>query len=289
MSPIKISSDKIHDFNQATLALDKELDDKFMIDLLLMPEELRQNSILAAQWHTMGDKQVCPLCAFLDGNIFPVGSGEWGRIFPPIHIQCFLSSKILIYTLNGWKKIGDIVVGDQVLTHRGRFRRVSRLFRSRKYRGKVVTVTMDGSYKRFVVTPEHPFLTEDGWKKASELSSRNKILSLSNKYLPDNYEFIPMKIKSVRSRLVSPARMLFNFAVEEDESYIAGGLVSHNCRCMLSYITSRERGVETRIKEYRPIDPELLKKWSSKVFTDVEIREIAKHHKEFIPEEELEI
>ncbi len=148
MSQTKISSDKVHEFNLATLTLDRELEAKLMIDLLLMPEELRQNSIVAAQWHTSGSKRVCPLCAALDGNIFPVESGEWGRISPPIHL---------------------------------------------------------------------------------------------------------------------------------------------NCECMLSYITAQERGVETRIKEYKPIDPELLKRWSSKVYTKAEIAEIAKHHKEFIPEEELEI
>ena len=141
-----ISSDRIHDFNLVTLAMDRQLGVEFEVDLLLMPEEIRQNSVVAKQWHTMGDKQVCPLCFSLDGNVYPVDSPEWGRIEPPIHI---------------------------------------------------------------------------------------------------------------------------------------------NCRCVSSFITARERGVEARIREYRPIDSELLEKWSSKVYTDVEIREMVKHEKEFIPEEEI--
>lgn len=141
-----ISLDRIHDFNRMTLAMDRWLETEFEVDLLLMPEELRRNSIVAFQWHTAGDKRVCPLCASLQGNVYPVDSPEYGRISPPIH---------------------------------------------------------------------------------------------------------------------------------------------QNCRCILSYITSRERGVEARIKRYRPIDPDLLKKWSSKVYTDAEIREMVKHEKEFIPEEEI--
>ena len=49
---------------------------------------------------------------------------------------------------------------------------------------------------------------------------------------------------------------------------------------MLSYITARERGVQQRIDKYEPVDPDLLKKWSSKVYTDVEIKEMVKHQAE---------
>ena len=126
--------------------MDRELAAEFEVNLLLMPEELRRNSVVAFQWHTAGDKRVCPLCSSLEGNVYPVDSPEYGRIAPPIHISC---------------------------------------------------------------------------------------------------------------------------------------------RCNLSFITARERGVEARIKKYEPIEPELLKIWSSKVYTDVEIKEMVKHKKEFIPEEEI--
>ncbi len=134
-----ISSDRVHSFNERTLAMDEELRAGFEIDLLIMPEELRKNSIVAAQWHTAGDKQVCPLCASLDGNIIPVDSPEWGRISPPSH---------------------------------------------------------------------------------------------------------------------------------------------QLCRCVLSYITAQERGVQARIEKYEPVDPDLLKRWSSKIYTDVEIKAMVKHQAE---------
>ena len=508
----------VHRFNLNTLRLDKELD-TLKIDLLLLPSEIQKRAIVAAQWHTAMDRQVCPLCNSLQGEIIPVDSPEWGRIFPPIHLGCFLSNRTPIYTLDGWKKIGMIKVGDCVLTHKGRFRKVMRLFRSRSYRGKVITVTMRGSFKRFVVTPEHPFLTEAGWKKAIDLKTSDKIMIMATKckrckklipyYLkycsrscnskditdrqwsdpnhrksmsfkasrqlardyklgirdpqkitevahkkvkeivasgrlwgwqdpvkqakalesvdiearakkcsqgmkennpsnlpgmgeriskrmkeyckqhpekhpnfimaqkghmtkieksigevlkslnldavfnfpvdgcfidwaiPDlkigiecdgaywhqdkerdlirdrriesfgwillhlkeseiendiescrqkisrlvnnhlgNYEFVSLQIKSVKTRLLGRGRMLYNFAVEEDESYIAMGLVSHNCRCNLSYITADERGVVQRLERYKPVDPDLLAKWSSKIYTDAEIRAMAKHQAE---------
>lgn len=136
MSRTKVSSDRVHNFNRVTLAIDRQLQAEFEVDLLIMPEELRRNSIVAAQWHTAGDKQVCPLCTSLEGDVIPVDSPEYGRIAPPIHL---------------------------------------------------------------------------------------------------------------------------------------------NCRCILSYITARERGVQARIEKYEPIDPDLLKKWSSKVYTDAEIREMAEN------------
>lgn len=511
----------VHRFNLNTLELDKELE-SFKIDLLLLPSEIQKRAVVAAQWHTAMDRQVCPLCNSMQGEIIPVDSSEWGRIFPPIHLGCFLSNRTPIYTLDGWKKIGMIKVDDYVLTHKGRFRRVMRLFRSRSYRGKVIMVTMKGSFKRFVVTPEHPFLTEAGWKKAIDLKTSDEIMIMASRckrckrlipyylkycsrscnskditdkqwnnpehrklmssktsqqlkheyklgirdpreitkiaretvqgliesgvewgfqnaqhhkialnsrdldamrkassqrmiennpsHLPSfsehhskhmkqylkehpekhpnfimaqkghmtkieksigevlqslglnvifnypidgyfidwaipslkigiecdgaywhqnkqrdslrdkkiekfgwtllrlkeseiennielcrekisrlvnnhlgNYEFLPLQIKAIKVRALGRGRMLYNFAVEEDESYIAKGLVSHNCRCNLSYITADERGVVERLKRHKPIDPVLLKHWSSKIYTDAEIKAMAKKRPDLLP------
>lgn len=59
------------------------------------------------------------------------------------------------------------------------------------------------------------------------------------------------------------------------------------CRCVLSYLTADERGIVARLEKYKPVDPDLLTKWSSKIYTDVEIREMVKAKKEFVPEEEI--
>ena len=275
-----LSENKVHQFNLNTLRLDRELEAS-KIDLLMMPGEIRKHAIVAASWHSAGDHRVCPICTSLDGEIIPVDSPAWGRIFPPIHLACFLSSKIPILTSDGLKGIGDLAVGDQVLTHNGRFRKVLTLFRQEDFQGLVIVLAIVGIDK-FIVTWEHPFLTKDGWKIASSLNKNDSIIKLSDDQ--QIFEFLPVKFATI-VRLEEP-KTLYNFAVEEDESYIAMGLVSHNCRCMLSYITADERGVVQRLERYKPVDPDLLTKWSSKIYTDIEIREMAKAKKEFIPPEE---
>jgi len=139
-----LSENKVHQFNLSTLRFDKELE-TLEINLLLLPSEIRKHAIVAAQWHTAMDKQVCPLCNSMQGGIIPVDSPEWGRVFPPIHL---------------------------------------------------------------------------------------------------------------------------------------------GCRCNLSYITGDERGVVARLAKYKPMDPVLLKHWSSKMYTDAEIKAMAKKRPDLLPEKE---
>ena len=51
------------------------------------------------------------------------------------------------------------------------------------------------------------------------------------------YEQISMPITVERKN--RDKKTVYNFAVEEDESYIVNGLVSHNCRCVLTYHTKK--------------------------------------------------
>ena len=87
-------SQKIHKFNQITLAIDKELEELFEkeINLFLTPTEISENAVVSMIWDTAGDDRVCPLCSSLSGQIFPVESAEFGRLEPPIHsgCRCFL-------------------------------------------------------------------------------------------------------------------------------------------------------------------------------------------------------
>jgi hypothetical protein len=41
-----------------------------------------------------------------------------------------------------------------------------------------------------------------------------------------------MQIKSIK-RIEEPV-VVYNFSVEEDESYVLNGVISHNCRCALA-------------------------------------------------------
>lgn len=46
---------------------------------------------------------------------------------------------------------------------------------------------------------------------------------------------MPMQITSIKE--IEEEVIVYNFAVEEDESYILDGFVSHNCRCALAPAT----------------------------------------------------
>ncbi len=103
-----------------------------------------------------------------------------------------------VLTLDGPKPIEQISVGEQVLTHKGRFRPVSRIF-SRNYEGELVSVRSAGSFIETTSTPNHPyFMTErktvgshdhyqfmfiEQWLEASQLVPRHKRMTMFPKIL----------------------------------------------------------------------------------------------------------
>lgn len=55
------------------------------------------------------------------------------------------------------------------------------------------------------------------------------------------------KIKSIRKQQISTEK-LYNLAVKDDESYIANGIVVHNCRSLLVPLTKYEEfKVDTKV------------------------------------------
>lgn len=81
----------------------------------------------------------------------------------PNHPQCFPDG-VLVQTANGERPIESVAVGDSVLTHTGQFRCVLECF-EREYCGPLVRIVLDE--REFLVTPEHPLLTEHGWVEAA--------------------------------------------------------------------------------------------------------------------------
>ena len=73
-----------------------------------------------------------------------------------------------ISTTEGPKPIEEVVVGDLVLTHEGRYRRVSATMRREApvFRIKIHRLPA------MLVTEEHPFLTPEGWVQAGGLAGR---------------------------------------------------------------------------------------------------------------------
>jgi intein/homing endonuclease len=73
-----------------------------------------------------------------------------------INNNCFVPGTDVTMADGTVKAIEDIQVGDLVLTHKGRARRVIETFRH-EVDGELLEVTVRGSNERLYVTPEHPF------------------------------------------------------------------------------------------------------------------------------------
>lgn len=91
---------------------------------------------------------------------------------PPFHWWAIPSGEVCL-TADGYKPIELVRVGDLVYTHRHRYMPVTMAL-ARKHSGVVLQIETSGGVLR--ITPEHPVLTADGWRKAGELAAGDLIL-----------------------------------------------------------------------------------------------------------------
>ena len=117
--------------------------------------------------------------AMLNADLSPAGrtlyaAGMKGKGRKLTGSNCFLGTASVL-TIHGYKAIKDICVGDSVVTETGIYP-VERLFK-RKYSGKVIRIKSKTLLNDIVCTPNHKFLTKDGWKDASSIfiDSKDKI------------------------------------------------------------------------------------------------------------------
>ena len=181
----------------------------------------------------------------------------------PDSLMSFLDGKVPILTDKGWTPVSKIGVGTKVLTHKGRFREITR-YEPSSYNRDHVLLNLEGrSHKvdSYRTTEEHPYLIKDkGWVEAREVKVGDEVAFLAaqclecGKPIPydrksckqcvgkvrnrrwknptkreDLYQFTYLKVVSVE--VVAPKKPLiaYHFEVDEDKSYVARGIVSHNC------------------------------------------------------------
>lgn len=110
-------------------------------------------------------------------------------------INCFISPHISVYTADGYKPIRNVQVGEQVLTHKGRFRKVlSRIHdlpkSNRTNVENLYEIFFEGENKRFknqtkkgsfTITKNHLLLTDKGWTAAKDLIIGTSIMALGEK------------------------------------------------------------------------------------------------------------
>src|SRR5438309_5633811 len=92
-------------------------------------------------------------------NLMKLSSSAYldGYYYKP---RCLLPGTPIV-TRGGSKPIEEIEVGDEVLTHRGRFRRVTKTM-SRQHKGEIYGLRLGGGYERITwMTGEHPVLVRN--------------------------------------------------------------------------------------------------------------------------------
>lgn len=263
---------------------------------------------------------------------------DWKPVVGPVHPYCFTNRKTPIYTSKGYKYIKDIKVGDLVLTHKKRFRRVTDLIFTERQVDYTLNIYCEIQHKNSIrevclkdITPEHPVFVNNNWVSASNIKVGQKLSLLHDNCLYDNCKnnyplyykdsvdrqryffpdiYIPelnivleadgenwhdtkkdklrdleikescgadvfrftefdlrnnltkvfeeltrilknhkreyslhhIKVTRIEKKELSNSiRKLYNFSVEEDESYIVNGFVVHNCRCSLMELRRGEK------------------------------------------------
>lgn len=190
------------------------------------------------------DERSCSECIARNGE---EGTPDELRNKVPRHPNCFLDRQVKVYTSEGWKAIGDIKIGDYVLTHKGRFKKVYALPRNEGIRNETEVVHLVIkvlNQKGITITSNHPILViEEGstspiWKEAGDIKESDKICLLANTI--GQHELISYPIREIIKWKLNKNTKLYNLSVEEDESYIAEGIVVHNCRCQVIPLTSKD-------------------------------------------------
>lgn len=110
------------------------------------------------------------------GGLFPGGIDA-----PPAHPNCLVHGRTPIYTSEGWRPIKDIAVGDLVLTHRGRFKKVVQIHRHTSQE-PTVKLWLHNRRHKLSLTANHPVLVSWGrgkWVNAGSLRVGDKVKMLS--------------------------------------------------------------------------------------------------------------
>lgn len=100
-------------------------------------------------------------------GVYPVG-----EIILPLHPNCAPPGQQVIST-NGIRAIETIAIGDQVLTHEERYRRVVATM-SRHFEGNLIRLTT-ASGKQVTLTPDHPVWVNGAWVAAGEVKKGDRV------------------------------------------------------------------------------------------------------------------
>jgi len=143
-------------------------------------------NVLYDEWSAAGD--ACLICAAFDGQVWKRGEGaEPVSDTHPHSVQKFTR----VFTSNGWEPIYKINIGDLVLTHTGKFKKVTELHRHTEYDQDMVELiyknepyAKNRNGDRIVslkLSDNHPIYLNGEWLEAKYAKAGDKIAVLANK------------------------------------------------------------------------------------------------------------
>ena len=161
---------------------------------------------------------------------------------------CFPAGQMVL-TAEGPKPIEQVAVGDMVLTHKGRYRKVIRI--GAKEHADTIVLRSIGKSK-VECTPNHPFLSsthaaygektevldekEETWTEAAEMVGRKWLTMFELEQEGNIGAWFPVLSKEDGQHDV----VVYNMEVEEDHSYVVEGIAVHNCQAFS--ISGKQRG-----------------------------------------------
>ena len=179
-----------------------------------------------------------------------------------VSMGCFPAGTPILMEGGGQKPIEDVRVGDMVITHEMRPKKVTALL-TYPFTGTMVILIL-GDGRHLVCTGNHPLYT---WHPETDTTTWEPAISLKAgatvwQHDSDHNPMSKLSIAQVYHAHVDGVKV-YNFSVEDDESYVANSVYAHNCKvafdvCSICGNKARKRSdyCEHILRDKRKIYPD---------------------------------
>jgi predicted phage terminase large subunit-like protein len=161
-----------------------------------------------------------------------VDRGQIDRLaisMPPRHGKPVWVESMVLMGNGSRKRIKDIKIGDEVITHLGRPRKVTQIF----HQGLLECVEITTSRGRKTIAAKtHPFLTTEGWVNAGDLSTNMRVVHLAQYAYPIEGEPVLTEVLHFDDQVASVTSIgqleCMCLTVEEDHTFTSDDFIVHN-------------------------------------------------------------
>lgn len=177
----------------------------------------------------------------MENGFFSLSSPIWSNFGKTrgLPISCVTGDSWINTKNDGGKQAKDIVIGDEVLTHKGRYRKVVDVIKTEQ-KGDIYRLKVSSRMTAINITGNHLVLTNLGWIRVDELDPNNHLVAINGS---NGLFYDPIKELALTNKVED----VYDFTVEEDHSFSVSGIVVHNC--FGSYIPDSVEGILSKASE----------------------------------------